>query len=206
LHEIWQFLVRGGPVMIPLGLCSAVAATITFERILALRRGQVLPREIVSVVESVAPGRDLQIALDVCSRNPGVFSDIMRVGLEHAGDGWQAARDAILDAGRQHTPRIERHLVWLETVATAAPLLGLLGTVTGMMKVFGSISAQGLGDPHVLSAGIAEAMITTAVGLGIGIPALVAFNLLSARAEAWIVEIENQASLLVSRLRGGQSA
>lgn len=196
-----DFLVRGGPVMIPLALCSVVAAVITFERWIALRRGRVIPREILNVAEAADPAKDLSIAITVCERNPGVFSDILRSGLEAAHMPWETVRDVILDAGRQETPKLERNLVWLETVAGVAPLLGLLGTVLGMIKTFGSISAAGLGDPQVLSEGISEAMITTAVGLGIGIPTLVAYNLFAARTEAYVVEIERHASRLLARWR-----
>jgi biopolymer transport protein ExbB len=187
--------------MIPLGVCSVIAAMITIERLLALRRSKVLPREILSVVGSVQKGRDLSVAVNICAQNPGTLSHILRAGLEMADAPWETVRDAVIDAGRQETPRLERHLVWLETVAAVAPLLGLLGTVLGMIKVFASISIQGLGDPQVLSEGISEAMITTAAGLAIGIPTLVAYNLLAARSEAFIVEIESQASRLLSQLR-----
>lgn len=196
-----DFLVSGGLIMIPLGICSLLAVIISVERGLALRRREVLPREILHIAEAAEHGKDLSMAISVCARNPGVFSDIMRVGLEHADSSWEIARDAVLDAGRQETPRLDRHLVWLETIAGVAPLLGLLGTVIGMIKTFASISVAGLGDPQVLSAGISEAMITTATGLAIGIPTLVVYNLLSARAEAYVVEIEAQASRLLARLR-----
>ncbi len=196
-----EFLARGGPVMIPLALCSLVAAAITFERLLALRRSRVIPREILHVAEAAQPGKDLSVAIAVCERNPGVFSDILRAGLEAAHLPWEAVRDVVLDAGRQETPKLERNLVWLETIAGVAPLLGLLGTVLGMIKTFASISAMGLGDPQVLSEGISEAMITTAVGLAIGIPTLVAYNLLSARTENFVIEIERHASRLLARWR-----
>jgi len=198
MFELWQ---SGGPVMYPLALMSLLATTITIERLLALRRSRVLPAEIVEVVESAQPGRDLSLAVDACRRNRGVFADIMCVGLEEADRPWEMVRDAVLDAGRQETPVLERHLVWLQTIAQAAPLLGLLGTVLGMIKVFASIQLSGLGDPQALSGGIGEAMITTAVGLAVGIPTLVAYNLLSAKAETLITEIESHASRLVARLR-----
>lgn len=204
-----EFLSKAGPLIYPLGLCSLVAATITIERMIALRRSRILPREIIEVVESVQPGGDLSVAVNVCRRNPGVLSNIMRVGLEHAGEPWEVVRDAVLDVGRQETSLLERHLVWLQTIAQTAPLLGLLGTVLGMIKVFSSISISGLGDPQALSEGISEAMITTAVGLGIGIPTLIAYNLLVAKSEALITDIEAYASRLVARLRhhpaGGES-
>lgn len=197
-----EFLDKAGPLIYPLALCSILAGTIALERMLALRRSRVLPKEIVEVVEAVQPESDPAVAVEVCRRNPGVFSDIMRVGLEQADAPWEVMRDAVLDVGRQETTRLERHLVWLQTIAQAAPLLGLLGTVLGMIKVFSSISLAGLGDPQALSEGISEAMITTAVGLAVGIPTLVAYNLLAAKAEALITEIEAYASGLVARLRG----
>lgn len=197
-----DFLASGGPIMVPLGICSILAVILTVERSLALRRSVVMPREILHIAEAAQRGKDFSMAISVCARNPGVFSDVLRVGLEHAGDPFDLARESLLDAGRQETPRLERRLVWLETIAQAAPLLGLLGTVLGMIKTFASISSVGLGDPQVLSEGISEAMITTATGLAIGIPTLVAHNLLAARAESYVVEIEAQASRLLARLRG----
>lgn len=197
-----EFLDKAGPLIYPLGICSLLASTIIIERILTLRRNRVLPPEIVGVVEAVRPGQDLSLAVEVCRNNPGVFADVMRVGFEQAMAPWEVMRDALLDAGRQKATLLERHLVWLQTIAQAAPLLGLLGTVLGMIKVFASISLSGIGDPQVLSEGISEALITTAVGLAIGIPALIAYNLLLAKSEGLVTEIEAYASHLISCLRG----
>jgi len=201
-----EFLASAGPLIWPLGLCSLVAATITIERLISLRRSRVLPREIIEVARAVQHGRDVSVAIDVCRRNPGPFADIVRAGLEHAAEPWGVIRDALLDAGRQKTTLLERHLVWLQTIAQAAPLIGLLGTVLGMIKMFGAISLSGLGDPNALSGGISEAMATTAVGLVIGIPTLIAHNLLAAKAESRIIEIEAHASDLVARLRPGRES
>jgi len=198
-----DLIEKSGPVIYPLALASVVASTVTIERLLALRRSKVLPRQIVEVVEAVRPGKDLSLAIEVCRRNPGVFSDVMRAGLENAHQPWEIMRDAVIDAGRQETPVLERHLVWLQTAAQAGPLLGLLGTVLGMIKIFASITLSGLGDPQALSEGISEAMLTTAEGLTIGIPALVAYNYLTSRSESLIAEIEAYASRLVARLRPG---
>ncbi len=196
-----ELLRDAGPLVYPLALCSLLASTITLERIVALRRRRVIPPEILQVVYAVRPEHDAGLAIEVCRRNPGVFADIIRVGLEHAAEPWEIMRDALLDAGRQRTASLERHLVWLQTIAQAAPLLGLLGTVLGMIRMFASMSLAGLGDPNALSAGISEAMITTALGLGIGIPTLVAYNLLAAKVEALVSEVEAHASHLVASLR-----
>jgi len=130
-----------------------------------------------------------------------VFSDIMRAGLENAARPWEEIRDSVIDAGRQETPALARNLYWLQTVAQAAPLLGLLGTVFGMIRMFEAVSLAGLGDPQVLSKGISQAMLTTAEGLSIGIPALVMYNYLNARSEQMIAEVEAVAGRMVSRLR-----
>ena len=92
-----EFLQSAGPIIYPLAICSLLAGTITIERALALRRSRVLPREIIEVVEAIRPGRDLAVAIDVCRRNPGVFADIMRVGLEQSAQPWEVMRDAVLD-------------------------------------------------------------------------------------------------------------
>jgi biopolymer transport protein ExbB len=196
-----DLIEKSGPVFYALAFCSLLATVVIIERLISLRRSRVLPRQIVDVIEAIQPGRDLRMALEICSKNPGVLSDVMRAGLENADKPWEMMRDAVIDAGREETPKIERHLFWLQTVAQASPLLGLLGTVFGMIRMFGAVSLSGLGDPQILSRGISEAMLATAEGLCIGIPALVAFNYLTSRSEQLIAEIEAQAGRMVSRLR-----
>jgi biopolymer transport protein ExbB len=196
-----DLIEKSGPVFYALAFCSLLATVVIIERLISLRRSRVLPRQIIDVVEAIQPGRDLGMALEICRKNPGVLSDVMRAGLENVDKPWEMMRDAVIDAGREETPKIERHLFWLQTVAQASPLLGLLGTVFGMIRMFGAVSLSGLGDPQILSRGISEAMLATAEGLCIGIPALVAFNYLTSRAEQLIAEIEAQASRMVARLR-----
>ncbi|HET9327397.1 MAG TPA: MotA/TolQ/ExbB proton channel family protein [Candidatus Eisenbacteria bacterium] len=199
-----DFIEKSGPVFYPLALCSLIGMAVTIERLFALRRSRVLPRQIIDVIEAIQPGKDLSLAVEICRRNPGVLSDVMRAGLENADQEWEVMRDAVIDAGRQETPAIERHLFWLQTVAQASPLLGLLGTVFGMIQMFSSVALSGLGDPQVLSKGISVAMFTTAEGLCIGIPALVAYNYLTSQSERLIAEIEACASRMVARLRRPQ--
>jgi biopolymer transport protein ExbB len=196
-----DLIAKSGPIFYALALCSLIATVVTIERLIALRRGRVMPRHIMDVVESVQPGKDLSMAIEMCRRNPGVLADVMRAGLENAERPWEVMRDAVLDAGRQETPTLERNLYWLQTVAQAGPLLGLLGTVFGMIKMFAATSLAGLGDAKTLAEGISMAMFTTAEGLSIGIPALFAYNYLAARSERYILEIETYASRLVARLR-----
>jgi biopolymer transport protein ExbB len=195
---------KSGPVFYPLAFCSLIAVAVTTERLLALRRSRILPRQIIDLIEAIEPGKDLSLAVEICRRNPGVLSDVMRAGLENSDQEWEVMRDAVIDAGREETPAIERNLFWLQTVAQASPLLGLLGTVFGMIQMFSSVALAGLGDPQILSKGISVAMFTTAEGLCIGIPALVAYNYLTSRSERMIAEIEACASRMVTRLRRPQ--
>jgi biopolymer transport protein ExbB len=141
------------------------------------------------------------VARAILDRNPGPFANVVRAGLDHADHDWQIVRDVLQETGRQEAVRIQRHLNILEVVAATAPLLGLLGTVTGMIRVFSGISAVGLQDPEVLSGGISEAMVTTAAGLIIGIPSLVAYHWLQGRADAVIFELERYASQVLGTLR-----
>ena len=196
---------KSGPVFYALVFCSVIATVVIIERLLSLRRSRVLPRQILDLVDVIEPGKDLGMALEICRRNPGVLSHVLRAGLENANQSWEVMRDAVIDAGRQETPAIEKNLFWLQTVAQAGPLLGLLGTVFGMIRMFSAVSLAGLGDPQVLSRGISEAMLTTAEGLCVGIPALVAYNYLSSRADHFIVEIEGHASRMLARLRPPQA-
>jgi biopolymer transport protein ExbB len=198
-----DLIEKSGPIFYALALCSLIAAVVTIERLIALRRSRVMPRHIVDVLESVQISKDLSVAIEMCRRNPGVLADVIRAGLENAQRPWEEMRDAVIDAGRQETPALERNLYWLQTVAQAAPLLGLLGTVFGMIKMFAATSLAGLGDARVLSGGISQAMFTTAEGLCIGVPALFAYNYLTARSERYVFEIEAYASRLVARLRPG---
>jgi biopolymer transport protein ExbB len=200
-----ELIEKSGPIFYPLALCSLIATVVTIERLIALRRARVMPQHIVEVVESVQPGRDLSVAIDMCRRNPSVLADIVRAGLENAERPWEEMRDAVLDAGRQETPALERNLYWLQTVAQGAPLMGLLGTVFGMIQMFSATSLAGLGDAKTLSQGISQAMFTTAEGLCIGIPALFAYNYLAARSERYILDIEAYASRLAARLRPGNA-
>jgi biopolymer transport protein ExbB len=199
-----DMIQKSGPVFFALALCSVVAMVVIIERLLSLRRSVVLPKQILDVVEYIGPGKDLGMAIDICKRNPGVLSNVLRAGLENADKPWEVMRDAVVDAGNQETPEIERNLFWLQTAAQAGPLLGLLGTVFGMIRMFSSVSLAGLGDPQILSRGISEAMLTTAEGLSVGIPALIAYNYLSSRADRLIIEIEGQASRMLTRLRPEQ--
>jgi biopolymer transport protein ExbB len=147
---------------------------------------------------------DLSVAYAICDRRPGPFANVVRAGLDHADNDWTVIRDVLEETGRQEATMLTRRLGVLETVAAVSPLLGLLGTVFGMIRVFATISLAGLGNPETLSSGISEAMVTTAAGLIIGIPALVAYNWLNGRADRIIFDLEYYSSKVLDTLRRRQ--
>ncbi len=200
----WEIFEQGGLIMYPLTLCSVLALAITLERVFSLRRRRIIRAEIVSVIESIQGPEDVGLALTVCRKYAGPFANVMHAGLDNRYRPMDEIKETILDQGRQEMGTLQKGLVVLETVASVSPLLGLLGTVLGMIKVFQEISEVGVGQGNLLAGGIAEAIFTTAAGLFIAIPALVFYNYFSSKAESLILEIESYANTLLKKLRGFQ--
>ncbi len=201
---MWEMIVAGRYMMIPIGIASFVGLAVIIERLMVLQRRRIVSPEIAEAVETLSASPNLSVAYAICERKPGPFANILKTGLDHADNDWTIIRDVLEEAGRQEAIRLTRRLGVLETVAAVSPLLGLLGTVIGMIRVFSSVSQSGLGDPEVLSSGISEAMVTTAAGLIIGIPALVAYNWLNGRADRIIFELEFYSSKILDTLRRRQ--
>ena len=199
MQEIWLMLQSGGIIMIPLILSSILVVAIIIERSIMLRKKKILIPEIINIIETINKPEDIDLALSICKKNKGVFANIVQLGLEYKNLPKDELKELILDKGRQEARSLEKGLVILETIAGIAPLLGLLGTVIGMIKVFTVISQQGLGQTQALSGGISEALITTVVGLSIGIPSLVVYNYFTDKAENLIMDIENYVSQLLRK-------
>ncbi len=200
MNEAWIFFQRGGIVMIPLLLCSVTALTLIIERSIVLRRKKILVPEIINVIETIQKPEDVHLALSICNKTNGAFANIVQVALENRGLPRAEIKELITDQGRQEVRSLQRGLTVIETIAGIAPLLGLLGTVTGMIKVFNVITQQGLGQTQTLSAGISEALITTVVGLTIGIPSLVVYNYFADKADNLILDIEKYTSKLMLKI------
>ena len=195
-----EFIGQGGPVMWPLLICSIMAVAITAERLINLRAVKVLPEDEVDHLTSLIGGGLLEQAEDYCERRPGPLTNIVAAALDARGETPEGIRQVVEDQGRQEVPRLQKYLGILGTVASVSPLLGLLGTVLGMIEVFTVVSTQGIGQADSLAGGISQAMITTATGLTIAIPALVAYNALSDRANAMILEMERLALAFIKQI------
>jgi biopolymer transport protein ExbB len=197
---MWAIFVKGGPVMIPLALLSVIAVAVTIEKLITLRSSRVIQGEIVSCLESIQTPADIPLAIKICERFDTPFANIVHAGLMEASKPVPIVRQAMEDTGRREVKRLDRYMVLLETAAAAGPLLGLLGTVTGMIQVFSVISVSGVGQTGMLSGGIAQALITTVFGLVIGIPALIAYNLLDARIDGLVIRIDTYSHGLLRQL------
>ncbi len=202
MTAIWETIMKGGIVMIPLLLTSIVGLAVVIERALFLRRRRIIRDETLDLINRIDKPEDVEKALYGLRQQTDPFSNIVRTTLEQIGRTRDEIREAIADQGRQEARNLERGLVVVETVAGISPLLGLLGTVLGMIKVFRVISEQGLGQTQSLSGGISMALLTTVVGLSIAIPALVAYNYFSHKVEDLVLEIEKHSSLLLRKIGG----
>jgi biopolymer transport protein ExbB len=185
-----EVLQGGGPVMIPLGFCSVLALAIIGERFWNLREEKVLPPTEVAHIHQLIDRGEFVRAEEYAASRPGPLNNILLPALQSRNESREYVRDVVRDAGRQEVPDLERYLGILGTVASISPLLGLLGTVLGMIQVFSIISLQGVGQATALSGGISEAMITTATGLAIAIPALAGYNYYVGKAESMVLEME----------------
>jgi biopolymer transport protein ExbB len=201
MKNVWDFLVKGGICMIPLFLCSVAGLAIVIEKFIALRRRKIIVPEVVSVLENIKGTNDFSLAVSICEKHDGPFANIIRATLENHNLPREEIKETLLDQGRQELHQLEKGLGVLETVAGIGPLLGLLGTVLGILKVFKVISVMGVGQASALAGGIAEALITTIAGLFIGIPALVAYNYFGNKAEGLVLEIEKYSNRLLNKIR-----
>jgi biopolymer transport protein ExbB len=191
---------QGGWVMWPLLASSLLMLAIVIERLINLRLNSFLPPVITAKIDALMEARAFTRALAVCRQNPSVYANIILTALEASPFGRNATREAIEGAGRREIPRVSRYLSGLSTIAAVSPLMGLLGTVLGMIQVFTVVAQQGLGQASSLSGGIAVALTTTAFGLIIAIPALIMYNIFSKRAEDIILDIESRIFALTNRL------
>lgn len=203
---MWALFVKGGPIMIPIGILSVLGLAVILEKLISLRQSRVINPEIVNTIDQIQSPADIPMAMRTCERYNSPFANIIRSGLSEADEPLSVVRQEMEDTGRREVKRLERFMVLLETVAAASPLLGLLGTVVGMIEVFAVISVEGVGQTGKLAGGIAQALITTAAGLSIGIPALVLYNFFDSRIEGFVVKIDTHAHLLLKRIAALQGA
>jgi len=199
---VFEIIKSGGWLMLPIILCSIVAMAIIVERFWSLRRNQILPPELVAQVWRVSRERRLDDAQLHRLRNSSSLGFVLAAGLANAGHGRDVMKECIEEAGRQVVHKLERFLTTLGTIASVSPLLGLLGTVVGMIQAFSSMVENAAGEPTVLAAGIAVALITTAAGLIVAIPSLIFHRYFERLVDEYVVIMEAEALKLVEIMHG----
>ena len=198
--EIPKLLLQGGGTMIPLLLSSVLLVTVVLERLVMLRRSRVLPDLLVRLVEQEATAEAVQALRTEVVKSEAPLSRIFRAGIRHADRSKDEAVEAMSLAGREEARSLERGLVVLDTIAVVGPLLGLLGTVLGMIDIFSGIPKEGATYSVQISGGIAKALVTTVVGLIVAIPSLVAHNYFIRHVDNLVFALEKNATMFVNRL------
>jgi biopolymer transport protein ExbB len=186
--------------MWPILFCSVVAVAIVAERVWTLRDSRVLPPELLDRVWQIVESKQVNDKVLAVLEQNSPMGRLLAVGLRHHNRPRYVLRERMEDAGRHVVHELERFLNTLGTIAGIAPLLGLLGTVTGIIKSFNAISVGGMGDPRLLSTGISEALVCTAAGLCVAIPALIGYRLLRGRVDRLVVQMEKDATRFADAL------
>jgi biopolymer transport protein ExbB len=199
---MWEIVRAGGPFMWPIILCSVVAAAIILERLWTLQEQRVLPRDLIRRVRQLVEADQVTDKVIAALEQNSPLGRVLAAGLAHRHRSREMMMERLEDAGRHVVHDLERFLNTLGTIASISPLLGLLGTVTGIIKSFNALQAGAAGDPRMLSGGIAEALIATAAGLCVAIPALISYRYLRGRVESFVVEMEKDAIKLADVVEG----
>jgi biopolymer transport protein ExbB len=193
-----MLIEKGGVIMVIILLLSVAATVIIVERLLYFRKIKVDEEKMIARLKGALEKQHYDEALNICENNPSPISNLMRVGIEHRDYGPADIKDAIMSAANLEIPQLERYLTSLGTIAHISPLLGLLGTVTGNIEAFGVLGDLGrVGDPALLASGISEALLTTAAGIIVSVPAISLYNYLVSKANNIILRLENRVNDMV---------
>lgn len=199
-----ELVTAGGWLMIPILICSVVVLAICIERLYTLNPKKISPPHLLATVWKQLKADKLDAAGLRALRQSSPLGRILASGLSNASQGRDVMKESIQEAASHVVHELERYLNTLGTIAAVTPLLGLLGTVMGMIKVFAEIMTQGTGNASVLAGGISEALITTATGLAVAIPALVMHRYFVGKIDGIVVELEQETIKLVDALHNDE--
>ncbi len=195
-----EIVQAGGWLMLPIIACSVCAAAIILERLWSLQQKRVIPADLTRQVWDWVKKDQLNPKHIHSIHQGSPLGQILAVGLNNRDRDRDTMKESIEDTGRHVVHELERYLNTLGTIAAISPLLGLLGTVIGMVQVFAAITTHGVGNPAVLADGISQALITTAAGLSVAIPALIGYRYLRGRVDALVVEMEKEVLQFIEAL------
>jgi biopolymer transport protein ExbB len=202
-QSMWDIVKHGGPVLIILGLCSVLCLTLMIERYIYYRKAAGNTDEMLSAIKRAGTITNALAAID---KSPGIAGHVFRVALTSARDGYPSKQLERLVEGAvtKEMIQMEKFLPQLDTLVTLCPLLGLFGTTLGMIRSFSIVAAIGMKNPEMLAGGISEALVNTAAGLGVALPALFAFNFFAGRKEAILMDLERGLTELMVIIESSQ--
>jgi len=199
---VLELIKAGGFLMWPIIACSVISMAIVLERLWAYQTRKVIPDYLLAQIWQLHQKGEVTAAHIATIRDGSPLGRILAAGLVNRDHSREIMKESIEEEGRQVVHELDRYLNTLGTIASIAPLLGLLGTVIGMIKVFTAITSAGVGNPGVLAGGISEALITTAAGLSVAIPALIFHRYLSGKVDRLVISMEAEALKMVEVMHG----
>ena len=197
IGQVWQYIVQGGAMMIPLIICSILGIIFIIERIISYYRIKGDTAEIFSEVLVLIRRSDLHQSIEVCEKYDHPVATTLKSGLLRFGKSNEEIEKAMESVALHEVSKLERGLWILATLANVAPLFGFLGTVVGMISAFSALAEVGLGQPQAVASGISQALITTATGLIIALPVQTAYNYFTNKVSNYSLDMETSASMLL---------
>jgi biopolymer transport protein ExbB len=199
---LWEFFIKGGPVMWPLFACSIIALAIIIERLFTLRQSKIIPKELIEEVERLIRMGRLNDIEQLLKKSSSPLCPIIMTAVQNAGSRREIIKEHMEEAGATEAYTMERYIDILGIIAAISPLLGFLGTATGMLATFKAISTMGNNSSLMLATGISQALIATIVGLAIAIPVYVCYRVLIARSDYLLIDMEMTSARILEYLKG----
>jgi len=198
---MFDYFLKGGFFMFPILLCSILSLTIFFERLWALQKRKVLPHNVIIEIEHLLRAEKIAESIDLCKASQSPIARILMKGIQNYGKRREEIKEIIEEVGKREAAYLDKYVESLSTIASVSTLLGLLGTIAGMIKIFGVISLQKVVNPSILAGGISEALYTTSAGLSVAIPTLIFYRYISGKSDGLILEMEEFCMRMVELLK-----
>jgi biopolymer transport protein ExbB len=203
-HIMLDYFIKGGFFMIPILLCSILSLSIFLERLWVLQKKRVIPPRFIVEVEHLLRSEKISDAINLCKGTNSPISRILLNGIKNFGKKREEIKEIIEEVGKREVAYLDKHVETLSTIASISTLLGLLGTIAGMIKTFGVISLQEVVNPSMLAGGISEALYTTSAGLSVAIPTLIFYRYISGKSDSLILEMEEYCLRMVELIKERQ--
>lgn len=204
IAQAYRFIASGGWVMVPIAFCSFYSWILILERFFAFQKNKIIPTHLVPQIRTLIREKKVSDLLALCRSNESSLTRVLRSGLDVLHLDRQVVVEEFERAGKKEILSLEKYLTMLGSIAAVGPLLGLFGTVTGMIDTFGVIRTVGVGNPLELSGGISEALVCTAGGMVVGVPALVMQRYFLRRTDEYSSELEDTCQDAVQYLKDGR--